>query len=142
MTTTLELAEDALGRHFALEVLDRALEPAFTHVNFDWFALYGLNHERLYFLSKSAGGLHSVHGHARRARFQVIGSSNSTGSRAYWLSTLESAAFLAFPPLNRSPPSPASTTIVSPEVKRPAKMSSASPFSRWRWIARLSGRAP
>jgi len=46
MTTTLELAEDALGRHFALEVLDRALEPTLTHVNFDWFALYGLDHER------------------------------------------------------------------------------------------------
>jgi hypothetical protein len=27
-------------------VLDRALEPTLTHVNFDWFALYGLDHER------------------------------------------------------------------------------------------------
>ncbi len=46
MTTTLELAEDALGRHLALEVLDRALESTFTDVNFDRLTLYGLNHER------------------------------------------------------------------------------------------------
>jgi hypothetical protein len=46
VTASLELAEDTLGRHLALEVLDRALEPTFTDVNFDWFALNGLDHER------------------------------------------------------------------------------------------------
>jgi hypothetical protein len=43
---TLELTKDALGRHLALEVLDRALESTFTDVNFDRPTLYGLNHER------------------------------------------------------------------------------------------------
>lgn len=52
MTAPLELAEDALGRHLALEVFDRALEPTLTHVNFDWFALYGLDHERFYSLQE------------------------------------------------------------------------------------------
>ena len=46
MTAALELPEDALGGHLALKMLDRTLESTFTHVNFDWFALYGLNHER------------------------------------------------------------------------------------------------
>jgi hypothetical protein len=46
MTASLQLSEDALGRHFALEVLDRTFESAFTDVNFDWLTLDGLNHER------------------------------------------------------------------------------------------------
>jgi hypothetical protein len=47
VTTALELPEDALGRHLALEVLDRSLESAFTNVNFDRLALYGFDHERV-----------------------------------------------------------------------------------------------
>jgi hypothetical protein len=46
VTAPLELAEDALGRHLALEVLDRTLESTLTDVNFDWLTLYGLDHER------------------------------------------------------------------------------------------------
>jgi hypothetical protein len=46
VTAPLELAEDALGCHLALEMLDRTLESTFTDVNFDWFDLYGLDHER------------------------------------------------------------------------------------------------
>lgn len=46
MTSTLELTEDALGRHLALQVLDRTLESTFTNVNFDRLALYGFDHER------------------------------------------------------------------------------------------------
>jgi len=46
MTASLELPEDALGRHLTLQVLDRALESTFTDVNFDRLALYGFNHER------------------------------------------------------------------------------------------------
>jgi len=46
MTASLELSEDSLGCHFALEVLDRTFESPFTDVNFDRLALYGLNHER------------------------------------------------------------------------------------------------
>ena len=46
MTAPLELTKNALGRHLALEVLDRTLESTFTDVNFDRLTLYGLNHER------------------------------------------------------------------------------------------------
>jgi len=46
MAAPLELPQDTLGGHLTLQMLDRALEPTFTHVNFDWFALYGLDHER------------------------------------------------------------------------------------------------
>jgi hypothetical protein len=46
VTATLELPEDALGGHLALEVLDRTLESTFTNVNFDRLALYGFDHER------------------------------------------------------------------------------------------------
>ena len=46
MTAPLQLAEDALGRHLALQVLDRTLESTFTDVNFNRLTLYGLNHER------------------------------------------------------------------------------------------------
>ena len=46
VTATLELPEDALGGHLALEVLDRTFESTFTNVNFDRLALYGFNHER------------------------------------------------------------------------------------------------
>jgi len=44
MTASLELPEDALGRHLTLQVLDRALESTFTDVNFDRLTLDGLNH--------------------------------------------------------------------------------------------------
>jgi hypothetical protein len=39
VTAALELAEDAFGRHLALEVLDRTLESTFTDVNFDRLTL-------------------------------------------------------------------------------------------------------
>ena len=59
MTAPLELAEDSLGRHLALEVLDRTFEPTLTHVNFDWFALYGLDHERVCSLQERPRLTHS-----------------------------------------------------------------------------------
>ena len=39
MTTTLELAKDALCRHLALEVLDRTLNAFFADLNLDRLAL-------------------------------------------------------------------------------------------------------
>jgi hypothetical protein len=48
VTAALELSEDALGGHLALEVLDRTLESTFTNVNFDRLALYGFDHERFF----------------------------------------------------------------------------------------------
>ena len=46
VTAALELPENALGGHLALEVLDRTLEATLTNVNFDGLALYGFDHER------------------------------------------------------------------------------------------------
>jgi 6-phosphofructokinase 1 len=46
VTAALELAEDAFGRHLALEVLDRTLESTFTDVNFDRLTLFCSSYER------------------------------------------------------------------------------------------------
>jgi hypothetical protein len=46
VTAALELPEDTLSGHLALQVLDRTLESTFTNVNFDRLALYGFDHER------------------------------------------------------------------------------------------------
>ncbi len=52
MTSPLQLTKNAFGRHLPLEMLDRALEPTITHVNFNWLALYGLDHERFFSLQE------------------------------------------------------------------------------------------
>jgi hypothetical protein len=45
VTAALELSKDSFGRHLTLEMLDRTLQSTFANMNFDGFALYGLDHE-------------------------------------------------------------------------------------------------
>ena len=42
VTSSFELAKDAFGRHFSLEMLDRSFDPLVTYGNFEGFALYCL----------------------------------------------------------------------------------------------------
>lgn len=79
MASPLELTKDPFGRHLPLEMLDRALEPTITDVNFDWLALYGLDHERFFSLQErrrlTQPGIRRKEG-GQRLRFSVLNVGN------------------------------------------------------------------